>query len=96
MGCKGASEVECNIAEGLGPDACDKWPKVLLEANLKWCRPGLGSVGPSPFKILISDVGSGMVWPRSKLAGEAKCGREAEARDGCGTILRELERLENG
>ena len=58
------------MAEGLGPEACDQWPKVQLEASLKWCSPGLVSVGPTPFNILINDVGNLMECPQSKLADD--------------------------
>ena len=90
------SEVDCKVVEGLGPEPCDEWPKVQLEASLRWCSPGLGSVGPTLFNVLLSDVGSGRECPVSKLSDDAESGGVAEAPDGCATIPRELERLENG
>lgn len=91
-----ASEVDCKVVEGLVPEACDEWPKVQLEASVKCCSPGLGSVGPTLFNVLLSDVGSGRECPLSKLSDDAESGGVAEAPDGCATIQRELERLENG
>ena len=84
------------MAEGLGPEACDQCPRVEMEASLKRCSAGLGSVGPPLFNILHNDVGSGTECPLSKLSDGAKCGGVVEAAAGCGTIERDVERLEMG
>ena len=63
-------EVDCKVAEGLGPEACDEWPKVQLEASVKRCRPGLRCVGPTLFNILLNAVANVMECPHSKLAND--------------------------